>query len=79
MEVRTPIGISSGANIARERTSAQTMTKAPIREEKITSLPCVGPATALARCGVINPANPIMPAFETRKATTREDMITTKS
>ena len=72
-------GHSSGAKRARERTSAQIMTMAPIRAENKASLPWDGPAAVRAKWGVIRPINPMMPAFDTSMATIREDKMTMKS
>ena len=75
--VKIPMGTSSGANIERAITSAQTMTTAPIKLVNQSMTACRDSPTNRAMCGITKPIKPIIPAIETVTAIAIDEIKTT--
>ena len=75
--VKIPIGTSSGRNIDRAITSAQTITTAPIKPVNHNMTACRDSPINLAMCGITSPIKPIIPAIETVTAIANDDIKTT--
>ena len=65
--VTIPIGSSCGASINRLVMSLKTTKRLPISADTTNNPVCSGPTIALAKCGTINPINPITPTIDTKK------------